>query len=84
MAGRVHAAVEAMQASALEPVPDRPPAEAELQELRPADHAVLAVREGGDQPVDAAARVSFGPMTGSRAASTRMGTMVARGSRRER
>ncbi len=51
MSDRIHAAMDGVEPAALEPVPDRPAAEPEVQQLPVGDHPVLALREGAEGPV---------------------------------
>ncbi len=63
MADRVDTAMHRVQATALEPVADRPPAESEVDQLHPCDHPVLARRKLSDRPVGCP-RSTFGPYDG--------------------
>lgn len=75
VAHRVHTSMHRMQATALEATPDRLPAEPELQQLRPGDHAVLALRQRGGRRVGAA-RPTLCPYIGLKCSRVADPTMV--------
>ena len=60
MADGVHTPAQRMKTTASQPMVDRPATDARIEELRPRDHAMLALRQRRDEPIDAT-RVKLTP-----------------------